>query len=731
MQNYSSSNTALSTPGPDGSGTGAADAWSSSNAKLGAIWSQILAGDPFRLGYKPADKGHGNQRRALQEEVDRIVAGERPGAHPISVMVSAKDAAWRESAASLNVKGADKPPAYRLRSAAQKPSAGKESGSAAQRPMYSVNQPDVISSRPYMPADRQGKGPAHWPGPASLRPDYGYEVQEAAHRPVSDGQDSAAKNWHGAGLVPEYSSKVKEAAHRPIVVSDVEDSGATNGHRAKVQMAKPLIVSDGNDSLSTNWHGAKVQAAVLKPVTTPEGLRSAAADGPVVASLLPEPEDKAQAAAHKPVIGSDGQDCSTTAVRERPSAVAAWEGPRRLAPGYKAKVPAAALKPVIVSDATKQRKPDAADSGGTRTTSERPEAKARQLPRLVMYHQTIHHDGALVPIRDLVDLPTGLTHLYVAAWHVNGARNVTLNNLPATHTVNDDFWRDIRAIQRKGVKVLAMLGGAARGSYEQLKLRGDDYLKHYHPMLERYLPLMVLLKHYEFDGIDLDVEEHMTLDDVQRLINRVRADFGRDFLITLAPVYPAMLSAPGATSPAKRRGAPVDAAAERPQEQQQHSSPLCAARGAAVAATGPGRRRNLSGFSYFELEASPEGRQVAWYNVQLYCGWGDAGDPAAYDAMVKRGWDPRRLVLGTVASAEHGAGYVRPEVLARTLRRHVDVYGDAFGGLMGWEYWRAGHDLGWAPWRWVATMGQAMKRIKPRGLWAADALEMGPEKMAR
>jgi hypothetical protein len=347
-----------------------------------------------------------------------------------------------------------------------------------------------------------------------------------------------------------------------------------------------------------------------------------------------------------------------------------------------------------------------------------------------MYHQTIHRDGVLVPIRELVDLPTGLTHLYVAAWHVNGARNVTLNDLPPTHEVNDGFWRDVRAIQRSGVKVLAMLGGAARGSYEQLRLRGDDYLEHYHPMLERYLPLMVLLKHYGFDGIDLDVEEHMTLDDVRRLINRVRADFGSNFLITLAPVFPAMLAPrplphagaanPGIINPEELRGGPVDASVVAAESADDESSlqttPLCRARGAAVAASRSSRRRNLSGFSYAELEASPEGRQVAWYNVQLYCGWGDAGDAASYDAMVARGWDPRRIVLGTVASAEHGAGYVRPDVLARTLRRHVDVYGDDFGGLMGWEYWHAGHDAGWAPWRWVATMGEAMRKIPPGGL---------------
>ena len=91
----------------------------------------------------------------------------------------------------------------------------------------------------------------------------------------------------------------------------------------------------------------------------------------------------------------------------------------------------------------------------------------------------------------------------------------------------------------------------------------------------------------------------------------------------------------------------------------------------------------------------------------------------SYDAIVERGWDPRRVVLGTVASREHGAGFVPPEVLARTLRRHVDLYGDRFGGLMGWEYWHAGSDFGWEPWRWVATMGEAMRRI-PAGAWLGD-----------
>ena len=49
---------------------------------------------------------------------------------------------------------------------------------------------------------------------------------------------------------------------------------------------------------------------------------------------------------------------------------------------------------------------------------------------------------------------------------------------------------------------------------------------------------------YKLDGIDLDVEESsetLTLDDIVKLIQQLRLDFGKDFIITLAPVASALL----------------------------------------------------------------------------------------------------------------------------------------------------------------------------------------------
>jgi hypothetical protein len=113
-----------------------------------------------------------------------------------------------------------------------------------------------------------------------------------------------------------------------------------------------------------------------------------------------------------------------------------------------------------------------------------------------------------------------------------------------------------------------MLGGAAKGSLTRLDIAS--------PLFESYyLPLRDLIRARGLDGLDLDVEEPMTLVGIIRLIDRLRSDFGSEFIITLAPVAAALLS------------------------------------------ENPGH--NLSGFSYETLEVM-RGKDIGWYNAQFYCG---------------------------------------------------------------------------------------------------------------
>jgi chitinase len=69
-----------------------------------------------------------------------------------------------------------------------------------------------------------------------------------------------------------------------------------------------------------------------------------------------------------------------------------------------------------------------------------------------------------------------------------------------------------------------MLGGAAKGSFTRLDL-DDATFEAY------YIPLRNLIRERGLDGLDLDVEEPMTLAGIIRLIDRLKIDFGETFLI--------------------------------------------------------------------------------------------------------------------------------------------------------------------------------------------------------
>ncbi|RYP44719.1 hypothetical protein DL768_008850 [Monosporascus sp. mg162] len=279
------------------------------------------------------------------------------------------------------------------------------------------------------------------------------------------------------------------------------------------------------------------------------------------------------------------------------------------------------------------------------------------LPRIILYHQTIHdRDGNLVSILPLLTQPgISITHLIVAAIHINeDPDGLTLNDNPLSDPRFTSLWAELRVAQASGVTVMGMLGGAAKGSYARLD--GDE------GAFERYYaPLHELIRERGLQGLDLDVEEEMSLAGVIRLIDRLRADFGAAFVITLAPVATALLDA----------------------------------------------RRNLSGFDYEALEVM-RGAQIAWYNAQFYCGWGDASNPVMYEMCVARGWAPEKLVVGLVTAPDNGAGWVPFEVLGPNLSllRHQFP---GFGGVMGWEYFNGLPGGRERPWEWARHMTRLLR----------------------
>jgi cyclin-dependent kinase len=87
-----------------------------------------------------------------------------------------------------------------------------------------------------------------------------------------------------------------------------------------------------------------------------------------------------------------------------------------------------------------------------------------------VYTQTFHDSaGNYHSLLPLLTNNTGITHVIVAAIHLNdGPGNITLNDHPADDKRFVTLWGEVKWLQGSGVKVLGMLGGAAKGSYERL-----------------------------------------------------------------------------------------------------------------------------------------------------------------------------------------------------------------------------------------------------------------------
>ena len=272
--------------------------------------------------------------------------------------------------------------------------------------------------------------------------------------------------------------------------------------------------------------------------------------------------------------------------------------------------------------------------------------------RIVCYHQTHYHNGEFVSVLPL--LKTKTTHVVIAAIHLNSRDSITLNDDPYQSPKNELLWNEVRTLQHGGIKVLGMLGGASQGSY--MRMDGDiESFEAYYKLLYR------MISWTGFDGLDLDVEEGMSLAGIIRLTDRLKADFGRAFLITLAPVAPAM------------RG-----------------------------------HQNLSGFDYQVLEKA-FAANIAWYNTQFYCGWGSMKTTNDYETIISRGWPASKIVVGLVTNPENGAGWVHDEPLREALMTLKKKYPD-FGGVMGWEYFNSMTEeagLG-KPWCWAEFMGKIL-----------------------
>jgi len=110
----------------------------------------------------------------------------------------------------------------------------------------------------------------------------------------------------------------------------------------------------------------------------------------------------------------------------------------------------------------------------TRQTNDAATATAAAPPRLVAYIQTFRSvDGGPLSLLPLLNEHTGVTHILLSAVHLNDQPgDITLNEHHPNDTMYDTLWSEVKQLQAGGIKVMMMLGGAARGTFQRLS--GDD-----------------------------------------------------------------------------------------------------------------------------------------------------------------------------------------------------------------------------------------------------------------
>ncbi|EMC93193.1 glycoside hydrolase family 18 protein [Baudoinia panamericana UAMH 10762] len=295
---------------------------------------------------------------------------------------------------------------------------------------------------------------------------------------------------------------------------------------------------------------------------------------------------------------------------------------------------------------------------------------AYSVPRMVNYVQTFHDvNGNPLDLTQLLTQNTQITHVNLAALHVTGTvGELNLNDNGINDTYWDTMWSNVTTLQNGGIKVLMMIGGAAQGSYKTLCGSSVPATV----QMDYYGPLRDSLRYHNLDGVDLDIEESVDVSCALALLKQFDADFGDDFIMTMAPVAACMI---------------------------------------------PSYQNNgLSGFSYFTLDSEatdsnrPNGKLVNWYNAQFYNGWGDASTQVFYNNIISEGgWSPDRIVMGVLDSSnDGGSGFVGLSTLQGVIQQLRANY-DNFGCAVGWEYWDAGTSDGLDyPWQWVQEISKSI-----------------------
>ena len=245
------------------------------------------------------------------------------------------------------------------------------------------------------------------------------------------------------------------------------------------------------------------------------------------------------------------------------------------------------------------------------------------MSKTIYYYQTFN------TLKPIIDNPHTVTHIHLSAIHFgtnpDGTPYIHLNNNPPDDTVFDTVWGELEKVNKNGTEIILMIGGAG-GAFTNLFANFDTYYD---------LLCTTIKSHPIITGVDLDVEENTDINNVKKLINKIDEDFGKDFIISMAPVAFALIN----------------------------------------------DECGLGGFIYKDLYTSPEGKRINYFNGQFY----GCFNTDSYDKSITNGYPPSKINLGMIFSDFSSDNF---DEALNTVKSLKIKYPD-FGGVFVWEYFNA------------------------------------------
>ena len=149
--------------------------------------------------------------------------------------------------------------------------------------------------------------------------------------------------------------------------------------------------------------------------------------------------------------------------------------------------------------------------------------------KIILYYQTLIGLEKIYNSKNIY-----VTHIHLSSLHFGEDSNkntyIHLNNYTPYDKIFNKTWNDLIECKKKGIKIIIMLGGAG-GAYNYMFQNENTY----NECLKLLLKLIDDKKDI-IDGIDLDIEEYIGLDNCVRLINDLNKNLPKDFIFSMAPV---------------------------------------------------------------------------------------------------------------------------------------------------------------------------------------------------